>query len=155
MGAVAGDIVIIIILTFLGSLCPAIIYNVSPKRAFWAGVSGVVGRLVFNGLMSSGKEQIILATFMGALAVGVYSETLARILKSPATVFSVPGIFPLVPGIGAYMTVRHVTDMQMEQASLTAVETIASAGSIALGIMLASALFRMGKQVLRKTVHSR
>jgi uncharacterized membrane protein YjjB (DUF3815 family) len=139
-----------VILSFFGSLCPAVIINVRPNRAVWAGFSGVAGWLVYNAVIMSDRNQVILATFAGALSVGIYSEIMARVLKCPATIFSIPGIFPLVPGVGAYMTVRYIAGGTLDQASVQAVQTIASAGAIALGIMLASAVFRLAKEFVKK-----
>jgi len=131
-----------IVLAFFGSLLPAILYNVNKRHFFWVGLSGVSGWMIYSWLYSD-TGQVIVSTFAGAVAVGVFSESMARALKVPATVFSVCGIFPLVPGIGAYNTVQAIVENNLEKAAGVAVETIASAGSIALGIMFASALFRV------------
>lgn len=131
-----------VILSFFGSLLPAILYNVNKRLFFWVGLSGVSGWLVYSWL-NARTGQVIVPTFAGAVAVGVYSEIMARILKHPATIFSVSGIIPLVPGIGAYNTVRAVVENKLVNAQHLAIETLASAGGIALGIMLASAVFRV------------
>ena len=78
--------------------------------------------------------------------MGFYSESAARLLKTPATVYSIAGIFPLVPGIGAYNTVQAIVDNKLMDALSRAVETIASAGAIAFGIMLIAAAFRVVKR---------
>lgn len=135
-----------IFLAFLGSLCPAILFNVERKKFLWIGLSGSIGWLTFTGLNNT-TGQLIFSTFLGAVAVGIYSEVMARILKAPATVFSVSGIFPLVPGIGAYETVQLIVENMLPQAASKAINTIASAGSIALGIMLVSAIFKASKRI--------
>ncbi|MCX7842524.1 MAG: threonine/serine exporter family protein [Clostridia bacterium] len=129
------------VLAFFGSLLPAILYNVSKKHFVWVGLSGVSGWMVYFWL-STGTGRIILATFAGAVSVGIYSEIMARCLKVPATIFSVSGIIPLVPGIGAYNAVQAIVESNLGEAARLTVETIGSAGSIALGIMFSSAIFR-------------
>lgn len=137
-----------LILAFFGSLCPAILFNVEKKKFLWIGFSGTSGWLVYSWLLKL-TDQVILSTFAGAVAVGIFSEIAARILKSPATVFSVSGIFPLVPGIGAYETVRLIAENNLSEAASKAINTVASAGSIALGIMVVSAAFKVRKQLKR------
>lgn len=135
-----------LILSFLGSLCPAIFYNVRRERLIWSGVAGAIGWMVFSYMLAyNGK--VILSTFVGAVAVGIYSESMARILKSPATVFSICGIFPLVPGIGAYSTIQMIVENRLTEAAAKAVETLASAGAIAFGIMLVSTAFGFVKKL--------
>jgi len=135
-----------IALAFLGSLSLAVIYNVGRNRFFWAGLSGAVGWITYSCLYWM-TGQVILSTFAGAVVVGIYSETAARCLKCPATVFSISGIFPLVPGIGAYQTVEYMVGNDLAQSASKGIETLASAGCIALGIMLMSAVFRVLKKV--------
>lgn len=137
------------LLAFMGSLCPAVLFNADRKKFIWIGVSGSLGWLVYSHLFSI-TGQVILSTFAGALMVGIYSEVMARFLKSPATVFSVSGIFPLVPGIGAYQTVQLIVENHLSDAASKAIETVASAGSIALGIMLVSAFFRVTIKIKEK-----
>ncbi|NJD03305.1 MAG: threonine/serine exporter, partial [Ruminiclostridium sp.] len=76
-------------------------------------------------------------------AVGVFSEIMARILKLPSTVFSIPGIFPLVPGIAAYETIQFLLSDMPREAGGKMVETLTAAGAIAFGIFLVTAFFRM------------
>lgn len=135
-----------LILAFFGSLCPAILFNVKKERFFWVGLSGAIGWAAFIWLNIT-TGQVVLPTFVGALVVGLYSETMARIIKTPALVFSVSGIFPLVPGLGAYQTVRFIVDGKLQDAASKGIETVASAGAIALGIMFMSAIFKVVKRL--------
>lgn len=89
-----------------------------------------------------------MASFVGAFIVGIYSEIMARSLKTPAVQFSIPGIFPLVPGITAYTTVRYIVEQNSSKAYLKGMETIAVGGAIAFGIMMSSATFRFISNVM-------
>lgn len=129
-------------LAFIGSLCAGILFNVRRKNLIWVGLSGTAGWIAYSVLYKA-TGAIIVSTFVGAVAVGLFSESLARITKSPATVFSISGIFPLVPGIGAYTTVQYVVEDKLSQAAGKAIETVASAAAIAFGIMLIYAGFRI------------
>lgn len=142
-----------LVLAFIGSMCSGILLNVKRNNLIWVAVSGTLGYLVFS-LVNNAKGQIILATFAGAVAVGFYSEIMARLLKSPSTVFSVIGIFPLVPGIAAYNTVQLLVENKLTEAAGKGLETIASAGAIAFGIMLMTALFRFATKFNERYAHT-
>ena len=74
--------------------------------------------------------------------MGLYSEIAARVLKAPATVFSIPGILPLVPGIAAYEMIRFLERNELTRTVRKLTETVSGAGAIAFGIMLVTAVFR-------------
>lgn len=131
-----------LILSFFGSMLPALLFNVNKKHFFWVGLSGVIAWFSYSRVLEM-YGQIIVATFTGALAVGLFSEFMARVKKLPATVFSISGIFPIVPGYGAYQTVQLMSAGQLSEAAKSGLVTVSSAGSIALGIMLISAFFRV------------
>lgn len=140
-----------LVLAFFGSLLPALLNNVNKKRFLWVGISGAAGWFVYSWLLDT-TGQVIVSTFAGAVAVGIYSEIMARAMKLPATVFSISGIFPIVPGIGAYNTAQFIVENKLPEAAAKGIETIASAGSIALGVMLVSAMFRFYSGVSKRRV---
>lgn len=130
-----------IILAFMGSFFPAVVFNIDRKNLLWASFSGVIGWEIFL-IVNNITDSVIFSIFIGAFMVGIYGEIMARILKYPASIFTIPGIFPLVPGIAAYNTVLAIVENRISEAFNKGVETMASAGAIAFGIMLASALFK-------------
>lgn len=132
-------------LAFAGSFCAGYLFNIKVRKLIWAGLSGMTGWMVYI-LVLAMTGQIFFSVFAGAVAVGVFSEIMARVLKMPATVFSIPGIFPLVPGIAAYETIQFLLSDQLQAAGGKMVETLAAAGAIAFGIFLVTAFFRMGSK---------
>jgi uncharacterized membrane protein YjjB (DUF3815 family) len=129
-------------LAFLGSFCAGLVFNVRGYKLIYTGLSGVAGWMVYIGLLHFTGHSI-LSIFAGSIAVGIYSESAARLLKSPSTIFSIPGIFPIVPGIAAYETIQFMAANDMLNAGGKLVETLAGAGSIAFGILLVTAAFRI------------
>lgn len=138
-----------LLLAFTGSLCAGIIFNIKRNNLVWSGASGLLGWLAYIW-MNSISESVVLSTFAGAIAVGCFSEIAARIFKAPSTVYSITGIFPIVPGIAAYEAVRYITEGKLQEAALKSVETAACAGSIAFGILLVTSAFRLGTKVIYK-----
>lgn len=137
-----------IVLAFLGSIFPVILFNIDRKKIIWAGFCGALGwtayLLVYNHINSS-----VMAYFSGAFIVGIYSEFMARKLKTPAVEFSIPGTFPLVPGITAYKTINYIVEQNYSLAYSKGMQTIAAAGAIAFGIMLSSTTFRFISMIIR------
>lgn len=136
-----------LILAFSGSLCAGIIFNIRRDNLIWSGISGLLGWLAYVW-MNSVSGSIVLSTFAGAIAVGVFSETAARAFKAPSTIYSVTGIFPIVPGIAAYEAVRHITENNLQAAALKAIETAGCAGSIAFGILCVTSAFKLAAGII-------
>jgi len=70
-----------------------VIYNVEKRNLMWVGFGGMLGWITYRTFNEITKS-LVLASFLGAVIVGIYSESVARLLKAPATIFSVPGIIP-------------------------------------------------------------
>lgn len=136
-----------IILAFFGSVFPVILFNIDRKKIIWTGFCGVFGWTAYI-IVYNHRSSPIMASFAGAFIVGIYSELMARRLKTPAVQFSIPGIFPLVPGITAYTTIRYIVEQNISQAYFKGMETIAVGGAVAFGIMISSASFRFISKVI-------
>ncbi|NMA66834.1 MAG: threonine/serine exporter [Clostridiaceae bacterium] len=131
------------ILSFLGSVAPSIAMNIEKRLLLWTGLGGSIGyciALAFNPFASSLS---ISQIFVGTVTVAVYSELMAIYLKAPATVFCVPGIFPFLPGIAAYQTVQNLVEKKLQNAVGLAIDTVFKAFTIAFGILVVTALFRL------------
>ncbi|MFR1709374.1 MAG: threonine/serine exporter family protein [Clostridium sp.] len=137
-----------IILAFLGSVFPAILFNIDRKKLIWAGVSGTLAWITYL-IIFNYAGSVTISTFMGAFVVGVYSEVMARKLKAPSMQFSIPGIFPLVPGVMAYNTVIYIVDQNYDLAYTNAMKTIIVGGAIAFGMMLSSTTYKFFSKIQR------
>ena len=85
-----------------------VLFNV-PKgylAAVWVG-GAMVGLTKFSILFCN-SSFIILATFLAALVLGIYSVILAQIRHEPPMIFAIPSVVPLIPGVFAYRTVYGV-----------------------------------------------
>ena len=106
-----------------------------------AGI-GMVAQVTYLLLVDfSTISRLLLATVVTA---GL-AEVFARILKTPATVFLIIGIIPLVPGGGLYYTMESLVNGDMQMFARYGMETVASAGAIAVGSSLVSAVTRLIK----------
>ncbi|NFI51737.1 threonine/serine exporter [Clostridium botulinum] len=96
----------------------------------------------------------IIGSFWGAFVVNAYSEIMARIIKTPASMFYVPGIFPLVPGITAYRTINAIVENNYSEALNSGILTLAIGGAIVLGIMISSIIVKfLFKCSIHRNIH--
>ena len=85
----------------------AVIFDVPPKKLLWA----MVGSIISCVLMLIGDKYGLdpLISNMIATAVPcVYCEIMARVLKTPTTIFMIPSLLPLVPGSRLYYTMFYL-----------------------------------------------
>ena len=79
----------------------AILFNVPVRTLFAIWSLGALGGLIkFLGLEFD--LNIILASFLGASAIGIVSIAVAHKVHSPPLIFSIPAVIPMVPGAFAY-----------------------------------------------------
>ena len=125
----------------LAALAWGILFRVPRRCIPWAGLAGGIGWLGWM-LADACGLQIIGRTVIGALAVGISGEILARRLRQPTTVFLTPGIVPLVPGATSFAAMQaFVVGDYIEGMSLST-EALLAAGAIAAGLALSTSLVR-------------
>ncbi|MBE6964111.1 MAG: threonine/serine exporter [Ruminococcaceae bacterium] len=105
-----------------------------------AALSGAGGWLVY--LLLEGSS-IVLRGLLATVVVAVLSEIFARVFKSPAAVFLLIGIIPLVPGGGIYYTLEALINSDMDLFVEKGMETVALAGAIAVGCSLVASVVRI------------
>lgn len=130
---------------YIACLAFSFIFNLRGKFIALAPLGGSISWIVYNLFAFSGTD--LLQYFIATMAVAAYSEMLARKYKAPVTMFLVIGILPLVPGAGIYYTMEHCVMGNQEEFYASLVHTLAIAGSLALGIVLVSSIFRIYFQI--------
>ncbi len=111
----------------------AILFNVPRRALLVCGLIGTAGhllRFVLRGLGVSNE----LATFCGALLVGLVGYWQARRMYVPRLVFTVTGIIAMVPGIPAYEVIFYFNKGDILDGLQSAVQAGLVAGAIAAGL---------------------
>lgn len=120
---------------FLATVGFAIFFS-SPKNSLlYAGLIGAIGWVLYVYLFGVTNNPV-LSNFIPATVVGILSEVSARYLKQPAIIFIIPGIIPLVPGLGMYNTMLYLVQENYDLAVSTGVTAIFVGGAISLGVLL-------------------
>ena len=84
----------------------------------------------------------ILAGFFAAMAISLFSEVMARIRRCPVTGYQLVALLPLVPGGGIYYAMGYCLEGDTEQFLSALLDTLGMAAALAVGVILASSLFR-------------
>lgn len=119
----------------------SIFFNAPIKSLIPAGVTGGIGWAIYYYLFRVSSNSIF-ANFIAASIVSLISEILARKLKHPAILFVIPGIIPLVPGLGMYNTMLYLVQNNYDLAISTGADVIFVACAIALGVLVITSLVR-------------
>lgn len=135
-----------LIFSGLSTMGIAILFRSPKKTIIFAGLVGTVAWGVFS-LSLNASENIIIASFLAALTVGILGEYFARLKKNPATLYVTPGIIPLVPGAGMYYTMLALIENDYTAAIAKGSETFFIAAAISMGIIVSSSFSRSIKRV--------
>ena len=130
----------------------SILFNLPRKLIIPASISGMIGWLIYLAVQDPSTNFIIPA-FLGSIAVGIVGEVFAVFMKHPATIFTIPGIIPFVPGYGIYYTMFHLVEMDFEGAMTSGTESLFIAISIACGIVMATTFVRIIRPTIEKVFH--
>ncbi len=112
---------------FVMGTAVGVLYRIPRRALLYGALTAAFGWVVTVLLVSAGTNAVA-ANFFGSVALGAASEALARLLRTPAIVFVIPGFFPLVPGREAYTTMRFLVEGRYGPALEMAVVTMLTAG---------------------------
>jgi uncharacterized membrane protein YjjB (DUF3815 family) len=120
----------------------SIIFNIKGKNLFFSALGSGITWLAYS-LALGNSSFSIYAVFLGSLAAGIYSESMARIRKAPVTVFVICSIIPLVPGLKLLDAMLEILKGNTDTATSYGVTVFITAGLIAIGIVVVSSSFRL------------
>ena len=122
---------------FAGCIAFTLVFNIHGPGKLIAGFGGALGWL---GYLLGGKT--ILAGFFAAAAISLFSEIMSRLRRCPVTGYQLVALLPLVPGGGIYYAMGYCLEGDTEQFLSALLGTLGMAAALAVGVILASSLFR-------------
>ena len=120
---------------FFSVVAFSFLLHVPRKYIIWAGFTGAVGWWIYLVLMDL-QFSMAVATFLSGCLISLCGQFFARILKTPVTIFVIPGILPLVPGAGIYYTAYYFIQGDNALALSNGISTFKVAVALAVGISL-------------------
>ena len=127
---------------FVGCCGFCILFNVHGRGLVLCIIGGAAAWMVYLLCGALGCD-VYAANLFAAVFAALYAEIMARVRKCPATPYLVIAIFPLLPGAGVYYTMSLGLQGEMIEALRKGLETAGIAGSLAVGILLVSTVFRL------------
>jgi len=145
------DFIIAIISSFVATLGYALVYNIKGKNLIAATVGGAFSWAVYL-ICQHYSLSMVFPYLVSGIATALYSELAAYVFKAPATVYLIPGIIPLVPGLTIFRTMESCLFGDVSAFAQGLVTTIKIGGAIALGLIFMSSFIRLvrsGVQVVK------
>lgn len=130
------------IVSFIATFGFGIIFNIKGKKLFFASLGGGLSWFIYSLCLKFNLTEIS-SLFISSVIFSIYSEIFARILKTPVTTLVVCALIPLVPGGGMYYTMSEAVTGNINKALELGLNTISSAGILALGVIFVSTLTRL------------
>jgi len=142
-----------LVTAFLGSWGFAMLFHVRRERLPLASLGGLLawGVYLLMGFVS-GEE--VVRYFFASVALTVYAETMARVVKCPATLFLITASIPLVPGGSLYRTMQFFMQNDLDSFSHQALTTVLLAVAIAVGMLFPTSVFQLLQRVRRPEQHT-
>ena len=134
-----------ILFAFIATVAFGKLFNTPHRALILGGLVGAIGFAFYIGMKDILGYSSMLSNFTGAIVISIISEIFARIFKEPVTVFSIPGIIPLVPGLPLYRAMNYFMLNAYNVGMEKLVQASLDATAIALGILLISSMARLFK----------
>lgn len=125
-----------ILLCVLGTIGFSVILNVPRNKAAFVVAGGLLSSVTFELLFSYTSFGVFWSTLIAVVFVEIYSEIMARVLKTPATVILIPSTVPLLPGGYLYYAMSYLISGESEKFFLNAKYALLVAFAIAMGSVI-------------------
>ena len=126
-----------------------IMFNIKNRNLFHTGIAGGISWVVYllgkNYNLTDGPNY-----FIATLCLSLYSEIVARKLKTPVTTILIAALIPLAPGGGIYYMMYNLINKNYPLALEKVKSTNIIAGAMAVGIFTATNIMRIFKENTRK-----
>lgn len=139
------------IFAFIATLTFGILFNIKGKKLFYSALGGGISYLFYFVLLSMGYSPIS-STFFVSILIGTYGEVMARVIKTPVTIFIISAIIPLVPGGGLYYTMYYTISENYSQALKYGMDTFQIAIVIVISILLVGTISKFVNKLKSKLI---
>ena len=131
--------------SFLAAAAFGVLFQAPKRTLVISGLIGAVGWVTFVYLGKVTGYSSFYANLFATVVIALGSELGARVFKQPVTVYVIPGIIPLVPGLGMYRGMNMIIQNSYEMGMNTLIIAAMDASAIALGMMFMASFFRVLK----------
>ena len=130
---------------FVGTIAFGVLFVVPAKQFLVCGLVGGIGWIVYAVTLE--KSSAAVASFLATVVIVLLARILAVVRKVPTNVIMIPGIFPVVPGIGLYNMIYNMMIGDTAVGVSQGLAVLKSIGAIVFGII---AVFSLPNRWFRK-----
>ena len=123
------------ILSALACAAFSIVFNAPRRELPWCGLNGGLSWLVYSLIMAK-SDHPVSATLVAAAAVTIVARLLSYHRQAPSTLYHIPGILPLVPGMAVYNAMQAAIRGFILETYSNALLALKLAGAIGAGSIL-------------------
>ena len=114
----------------------------SRKKLYCAAAGGCLCWIIYLTAKQL-SDNDYLSAYITFAVLSTFSEAMARVMKSPATVFTIIGIIPIIPGATLYQTMNALIMNDLRQFEMKGEYVILFSVSMAAGIALTATVFSL------------
>lgn len=126
----------------LGSLGFAALFNIRGKKLIFATIGGFLSWATYLAADCINVNPYFCG-FISTVLTTLYAEVMARMVKTPVTVFLVSATIPLIPGAALYRAMNCLMHRNYAGFSKEGTYTLLFAASMSAGITFTTVVFRM------------
>ena len=131
-----------LIAALFGSLGFAMLFNIRGRKLYFAAIGGFLAWSAYL-LTEFFSANPYICGFTASAVLTFYAECMARVYKTPVTLFLVSAAIPLIPGAALYRTMNCLMHYDFQGFSQESIYTLLFAASMSAGITLTTVFFRM------------
>ncbi len=126
---------------FVGTATFSVLFRVPGKMWAVCGIVGGAGWAIYAVAVELGISAA-MASFLAVAVITLLARILAVVCKAPANVILIPGIFPIIPGIGIYNMIYELFIGNTVQGLSGGFAVLKIIGAMVLGMVVVFSLPR-------------
>ena len=130
------------VFSFISSVSFAIVCDVPRKTLVTGGGIGAIGWCGYWEMWSHGQS-VFMSSLVCSLLLANISQICAIKFKNPLTVYFIPGLVPVVPGVTIYDAFRTLLLDEYGNSARIFLNSFYGAVGLAVGIIIADSIFRV------------
>ena len=132
--------VTLLLTSFLGSLGFSLVFHVKKKGILPFALGGLITCAIHLIFFEGLGTNLFLSSLAAGAVAQLYAQVLARLTHTPATVYYITSLIPLIPGGSLYRTMDALVSTQWDALRLYGVQTLLVTLGLALGVGLVSGI---------------
>ena len=119
----------------------AILYNLRGMKAYVCGLGALLTWVTYLVCIKLYPVSFV-ANLLAAATCGLFAQIMARVIKTPSSIFTTISVFPVIPGATLYYTMYGIVTANSELALSKALSLVLTCTAIVLGFMTVEVIYK-------------